>query len=614
MYLPALAPDNTFAGAIHTPEQYFNPAINPNYDTTASCSDAASGRISIRNIVYISHALLTYNRPSDLHASIGMNWGGPYGDSIWDPLLNIVYNALPEEGKFLIFNTILSGVHEVGDGAYKWNARIYYMNHTSYNESIRDCVDIHFVTNFSSGTPNATADQLQVIRNEFAPKIADILAHYETRWNSTVYFDDTLVPRLVRLMYKYTHNMELFYPKNRSEQSIINPGWHNVGRLRGYLSEGINVTFALGPQYDRVHYIEQTAVGDRRYLNRVLSYSTNVLEHLPYTIKGPKEPNATLYGVELEANADYTPTQVMEAQKDLFFCLKQDSSITGSKSQNYEMVTVPCTLRAHKRLWAEFFDKIDYTQFDTSKATGNGMHVHVDRSVFSTKHLNKFTWFFINPVNREFLYLVSERPTKSDLERWAPFPMLPMRKSLAHCSRLGTHINGRIRGTIHYKGSRTVEVRMFKGIVSYATIVKNLEFVDSVVEFTRSINSLQVTLFNYLDWLKTTPKNKYEMLKTFLSEIDTKKFLTVAEVDHVTWGIHDDPEKVAARLNAAPFTVEKAHLTILNKRRKKRIYVLTDGKVRTLEKNINTGVLSKLDLLAQKKQTRGASSFSVHSL
>jgi hypothetical protein len=375
-------------------------------------------------------------------------------------------------------------------------------------------------------------------------------------------------------------------------------------------NDGIALTVTIASAFEAIHFEEQVPEGNRRKFEKIFSYRTNVLQHLPYTIKGPKEQAATLYGIELEACSDYTPKEVITAQKDLFFLLKEDSSISGTGSQRYEMVTIPCTLRAHKRLWAEFFEKIDYNKFDTSKTTGNGMHVHVDRKAFSQKHLDAFTWFFINPGHSDFIYLMSERPSKQNFDSWAKISSVPTTASYEKTARAATAYN-RGRGAVHFKGP-TVEIRIFKGIVSYATVIKNLEFVDSVVEYTRWDKSSQVSLSRYFYWLDChTQKNKYSLLKAYLSEFKLEPYITVAELDKHLWGITKE-DVITKKLNNASFTVTNKHLTILNKRRKKRTFALKDGVVTCLVKN--TGVLSKLDQLAQKKQTRGAASFITSSL
>ena len=273
---------------------------------------------------------------------------------------------------------------------------------------------------------------------------------------------------VLKQMYKYAHNISLFDPEGMLEDYSFDPEVLSPEGLADLLDSGIKINFKVFDDFSGVAYKEVPVPGvtNRRRYERIFNYSTDVLSHLPYSIKGPKEQTATLYGVELEANGEYSPKEIISAQKDLFFLLKQDSSITGMYQNCYEMVTVPCSLRAHKRLWAEFFESIDYKNFDTTKSTGNGMHVHIGRKVFekTPRHLDRFTWFFIHPGHANFIYAMSERPTKLDMDRWSPIANVRQTGKIWSAARQASRLNGG-RGAVHYKHN-TVEIRIFKSIVS----------------------------------------------------------------------------------------------------------------------------------------------------
>jgi len=355
-------------------------------------------------------------------------------------------------------------------------------------------------------------------------------------------------------------------------------------------------------------YTEPRQPATRDYLANILNYSTNVLDVLPFNIRGKKEQVSPLYGIELEACSNYSPATVIAAQQELFFILKQDGSISGEGRYKYEMVTVPATFKAHKRLWAEFFNKIDYTQFDTSKSTGNGMHVHIDRNAFKAKgHLNRFTWFFINPANLDLLYEMSERPSKSDMFRWAPVPTLLNTKIVTMFDTVRS--NRGCRGVIHFKGQSTVEIRLFKGVVSYATIVKNLEFVDSMFHFTQVTSLTNITLPNYLAWLASQPKNRYTMVREFLSQLKNIDQLLLGNELKEYLFTANKPEVVLEKLQKAKFKVTNKHLTILNRERRKRTFILDKAGQLQLAFS-NAGKLASLDKELQAKMTRGSSTIS----
>lgn len=352
----------------------------------------------------------------------------------------------------------------------------------------------------------------------------------------------------------------------------------------------------------------------RNELNQIFNYSTNVLDLLPFNIRSKTEAKAPLYGIELEACSNYSIQQVIEAQSDLFFIGKQDGTITGSGAHKYELVTVPASFKAHKRLWADWFSKLDYTKFDTSKDTGNGMHIHIDRtSFFDTKHLNRFTWFIINPANLEFMFEISERLTKNELQRWAPMPGFSPSRSKIYCMRNAAAINRGLRGAIHFKNNKTVEVRLFKGVVSYATILKNLEFVDSVFHYTAETTLQHVNLNNYLTWLKAQPVNRYTALREFLAQLKTMDNLLFSnQIKEYLFNINQ-PDAILAKLNKAPFSITSKHITAINRERRKRTFILNKDGTISLAYN-SGGKLASLDQIYQSKMTRGAQSLTVSAM
>lgn len=272
-------------------------------------------------------------------------------------------------------------------------------------------------------------------------------------------------------------------------------------------------------------------------LYRTFSHSQNVMSVLGEEfISEPKEFRPPFYGVELELCTDYTERQIIDACEEPFFILKADSSITGNKSRMYELVTLPMSIVAHKKRFAHLFSNLDYKMFDRTITTNNGMHVHISKDAFldtktkqADSHLRKFSYFFINPANFQFLLTVSER-TEDSLQRWAPIPHRfgngTTTKSLYQNSAALWS-----RGALNFGSNKpTVEVRLFKGIVSFSTVVKNLEFTDSVFFFTQQATRSTLTLKHYLLWLKAQPNNKYKTLREFYRRVNINNFVKESDL------------------------------------------------------------------------------------
>lgn len=594
--------------------EFFNPHINQHYRHGSSIDALENeGYWTLSKIALLMNSLITPQNVDEYLQEMIENHTGHSATTRYLPAYRAIYNALPLDKKYLIFQTYPDYVdsddftddeHDVHNDTgelpnrplrFRFFVKFPYRFQHTGTVNDRDYGNVGYDHHIFKITypSEVTTDQLTELLTP------TILNSFDNHGSKYIKHTSEILPHYVRNVMGYLTNQKVLsvftstgtsrYSPTKFKADFSDPG-----------SFSINV--------DGVEIVIRPRVTDtnRSLIERVLNYTTNVLDYLPYSIKGPKEDKATLYGVELEACSDYAPGDVIRAQKALFFILKQDGSITGSKPQKYEMVTVPATLKAHKRLWAEFFSAVDYEKFDTTKDTGNGMHVHIDRRAFTQAHLNRFTWFITNPANFDFIFAVSERPTKHNLTHWAPVPSYHHYRSKTAACRNAVSRNGGLRGAVHFKGSKTVEVRLFKGIVSYATIVKNLEFVDSVVEYSRQTSLVQLSLPNYLAWLSATPANRYATLKTFLSELKLPQFITAAQVEDFIW-LTDDPKAVHKKLLGAPFKITQDIVTYLNRKRRKRTFILKDGQLVCLHHN--GGLLAKLDKSVQDKQLAANKTF-----
>lgn len=611
MPLPILDRDSFAATNRSLPiADYFNPTLNDAFyirrpssrdisyytlDTAVTIAQNLTNDSSIDELIPLLSAALS----SSAHASR-------------IACLHGLYKALPDNAKWLINFSYVSLFNDRNLRSLGFRFRIRYpIASSTFGELTFDVKSFDGYVSFDGTTYSMSDEQVHALKTaiEVGNTLSDIIVKYSEFAGSRISLADGNIFGLIHHIYRYASNAAIFYPSGNADNYPVAFDWTTPAVLKTYLENSdFRVAIAYNTNFSRLNFRASFKAGNRRSIERILNYSANVFDFLPFTIKGPKEPKATLYGVELEANGDYQPKELIDAQKDLFFIMKADGSIFGNKLNNYELVTVPASLKAHKRLWAEFFEKVDYNKFDTSKDTGNGMHVHIDAKAFTKSHLNRFTWFILNPANEDFILAISERPTKRNLDEWAGRPNLLIERSKLTAARKAAIRNANVRGAVHYKRNTTVEVRLFKGIVSYATIVKNLEFVDSIFEYTRETMLSQISLKNYFTWLQATPVNKYQMLKTFLNEIKTKELLANAEVAEYLWNTSHEGD-IVEKLNKAPFKLNSGHIVYLNKKRRKKTFVFKDGKVICIKSS--GGILAKLDKAIQQKQVRGAATFAV---
>lgn len=337
-------------------------------------------------------------------------------------------------------------------------------------------------------------------------------------------------------------------------------------------------------------------------LYQVMQYSANPLALLnwPLTAKGEHDP--ILYGVELEFATDYDARQLVDASDEPFFLLKSDSSVTGMKRNKMELVTVPMSFKAHKKQWAYWFSNLDYTMFDTTKDTNNGMHVHISPEAWvDEKHKQDFAWFFTQPAHQEFMQALSERSSES-MRSYSPMPIHSTRDT-----RLRAYVNNESRckqnrGAINFSPKGTLEVRLFRGIVSLADVIKNLEFVDAAVNFTseRKIPT-KTTLDNFFKWLNQQPRNKYAILKKYF-QMNTKltPHIKAAAILDLVF-TETNPDKILEIIKKSRFAITNEHITILNKKFKKRIFILDKSTGEIKLNDTNRSTVSFLDRLVEAK-------------
>ena len=275
----------------------------------------------------------------------------------------------------------------------------------------------------------------------------------------------------------------------------------------------------------------QKDLGTREYSSDVLSTAEHLGIKQPIMTCAQRDNKYTkhnMYGVELEISTDLSATELVDCTDYPFFIIKKDSSIARCRNHSLEVVGVPATLKANSILWSRWAEKvIDKCENDLGRIGGrdgtNGMHVHVARDNFiDTRHLRNFLVFMNAPWHVWFIFQMSDRVEYNNLERWAK--PCTMQAGVAF-NRWVKDISTNCRAQDKYaftnmRHSSTVEVRIFQGDLSAASIVKNLQFVDSVVEFTKERSAATCDLKYYMKWLESTDKNRYQELKQFLTQID----------------------------------------------------------------------------------------------
>lgn len=397
--------------------------------------------------------------------------------------------------------------------------------------------------------------------------------YFEVNCKANNSFNDNLA-KVIKAATKFNEWFGVVDPGSKISKPAFSPGWHYTyimwvtGHHKAYLTRtGDNVgieylvnlkqessDFKLDLEVDNygtdwaltLKVSSMLTYANRSELYKMYEYSTNVITTIgerPW--KEKHEENYPLYGVELEVSTNYTVAQIIDAFPDLFAICKKDSSVTGNKLNPMEIVTIPATLRKHRRMWNAFFKNTNVEMFDNLDKHTNGMHIHVDRKAFDEDmfHQKKFLWFFGNPANTQFLKEIAERDDKS----FASYTAVPAGSTKFTNSEnaIRSANKNTIVNTAH---SATLEVRLFKGIVSWAKVLFALEFVDSIVQYSFQKGHHEMTIPSYLRWLNSLPVSTYRVLRMCLGDLDVEAIVVESEIAHII-GTIKNAKDACERLN-----------------------------------------------------------------
>ena len=213
--------------------------------------------------------------------------------------------------------------------------------------------------------------------------------------------------------------------------------------------------------------------------------------------------------VEVERRSDCSENivdQVHEVMRDFAIC-KHD----GSLNHGFEIVTAPATITLQKKRWTAFCEKGFADQLSAWNTSTCGMHIHVDRASVTPLDIGKLLVFINGSNNRKFIENIAGRSSA----QWSQFKAKTIKDSL--------HRSDKYEALATHK-PRTIEFRLFKGNIAKQGIMRNIEFVDSLCNFVRtvgldkdtdSVNSLSYT--NFVQYMtKSENKGQYPYLFSWL--------------------------------------------------------------------------------------------------
>lgn len=228
------------------------------------------------------------------------------------------------------------------------------------------------------------------------------------------------------------------------------------------------------------------------------------------------------FGVELEVEAGDTDRDAAAERIDTWVN-NQAADITadghrdrilyfeedGSLNDGFEMISAPLGLDDHARLWKVALAPSMVKGLRSHDTSTCGLHVHVSRAQLSDLQISKIVCFVNDPDNRKLIESVARRYDTG----------------YCHVSekKLGTahKDNGNRYQAVNLCNSRTIEFRIFRGTLRYASVMAAIELANAIVSFCDSGSGAGFNLKTpaFLDFLASAAMRKHTAhLRLYLAD------------------------------------------------------------------------------------------------
>ncbi len=226
-------------------------------------------------------------------------------------------------------------------------------------------------------------------------------------------------------------------------------------------------------------------------------------------------------GIELEVErapdcAEDITLGVIDSLGRDYVTLVRDGSLRGYNP--FEIVTAPATLAYHKTRLLPFLNNTSLKANLQSYVSGScGMHVHISRDSFTGLHLAKFMRFINSRANLRFISAIAQRESN----QYSRLFDVPLQECANNLQTSGTSAK---YSAVNCRNSATIEVRIFRGNLSKVGVLKNLEFVHALWQYTMTAPMNELGYRDFLLWLFDTKNDtrEYKYLKHWLV---ARKFL-----------------------------------------------------------------------------------------
>jgi len=163
-----------------------------------------------------------------------------------------------------------------------------------------------------------------------------------------------------------------------------------------------------------------------------------------------------------------------------FLYFKTDGSLSPN---GIELVTMPSTLETFKERFPwEGLEHLHYLGARSFGYESCGMHFHLSKKSFTAPHMWRFVKF--HTKNNELCIQIARRKDS----HWASWDSTDIESKLPDVIKGKTNNMNRYVA-LNFQNRETLELRYFKGNLIKEGILRNMEFIQSIYDFTKNLSS-----------------------------------------------------------------------------------------------------------------------------